>query len=70
MAPVILGSMGYDGTTGIFFASSSGNSAYYTEGIALEFYRGWNYSWSCCAESFAIGYRIKKLTEGLEVRST
>ncbi|CAE7041192.1 unnamed protein product, partial [Symbiodinium sp. KB8] len=46
MAPVILGSMGYDGTTGIFFASSSGNSAYYTEGIALEFYRGWNYSWS------------------------
>ncbi|CAE7834478.1 unnamed protein product, partial [Symbiodinium sp. CCMP2592] len=46
MAPVILGSMGYDGTTGIFFPSSSLNSAYYTEGIALEFYRGWNYSWS------------------------
>ena len=53
MAPVILGSMGYDGTTGILFPSSTLNSAYYTEGIALEFYRGWNYSWSR-AENFAV----------------
>ena len=46
MAPVKLGSMGYDGSTGIFFPSESLEAAYYQQGIALDFYRGWNFSWS------------------------
>ncbi|CAE7233751.1 unnamed protein product [Symbiodinium natans] len=46
MAPVSLGSMGYDGTTGIFFPSKILDSAYHDAGIALDYFRGWNHSWS------------------------
>lgn len=44
-APKILGSSGYMGVAGQFVASDVVDAAIQTEGLALEFYRGYNVSW-------------------------
>jgi len=44
-APRILGSSGYMGVAGQFVASDVVDAAIQTEGLALEFYRGYNVSW-------------------------
>ncbi|CAE7690883.1 unnamed protein product [Symbiodinium sp. CCMP2592] len=46
MAPVDVGSMGYDGTASFFIRQTVQSHAYHEDGTVLDFYRGWNTSWS------------------------
>ena len=46
MAPVDLGSMGYEGTSSVFIRQTVRSRAYHEDGTALDFYRGWNTLWS------------------------
>ena len=53
MAPVDVGSMGYDGTSSVFIRKTVRSHAYYQDGVVLDFYRGWNMSWSQPSRYFA-----------------
>ncbi|CAE7346983.1 unnamed protein product [Symbiodinium natans] len=46
MAPVDVGSMGYEGVSSHFIRQSVRRQAYHEGGTVLDFYRGWNMSWS------------------------
>ena len=46
MAPIDVGSMGYSGQTSLFMPKRSQQEAYDQLGTALDFFRGWNKSWS------------------------
>ena len=46
MAPVDVGSMGYDGSASFFIRQTVRSHAYHEDGTVLDFYRGWNMSWS------------------------
>ena len=52
MAPVDLGSMGYEGTSSFFIRQTARRRAYHEDGTALDFYRGWNMSWSLPSKYF------------------
>eukprot|EP00913_Durusdinium_trenchii_P007138 g6713.t1 len=45
-APRNLGNMGYFGKTSLFLPASVQQAAYSAEGLILEFYRGFNVSWT------------------------
>ena len=46
MAPVNSGSMGYDGSAGSFFPKVILDEALRREGAMLDYYRGWDTTWS------------------------
>lgn len=45
IAPKTLGSMGYDGASGMYVPAAVHQKAYNAEGINLDFYRDYNVSW-------------------------
>lgn len=52
MAPINLGNMGYNGKTSFFFPSKVRDEAWETEGLNLDFFRGYNISWHDAAKYF------------------
>ena len=46
MAPVDVGSMGYDGVIGTYLSRDLLLEAYHGEGLVLGYYKGWNASWN------------------------
>lgn len=46
VAPKILGSMGYVGITAPYLPTPPQLAAFEAEGLALEHYRSWNFSWN------------------------
>ena len=45
MAPTNLGQHGYNGLSTAYLPRAIQKQAYSTEGLSLDFYRGWNASW-------------------------
>lgn len=52
MAPINLGNMGYNGKTSFFFPSKVRDEAWETEGLNLDFFRGYNISWHDATKYF------------------
>lgn len=52
MAPVNLGNMGYNGKTSYYFPRKVRDKAWETEGLNLDYFRGYNISWHDAAKYF------------------
>lgn len=52
LAPVRVGNMGYNGKASYFFSKTISDAAWETEGLNLDYYRGYNVSWHDAAKYF------------------